>query len=264
MNMNRLTTIVAFAAVALLAGLASAASTSQPDPLDSLKRQAVNAKEAQEKQQAERQNPTSPAADPLKDKPVEGGAAPTAGGAPDAKKDAPDDATEENELVKALLRKAGLQDEPVMDRVIKGMTRSREFLREKFDTGEQTQLVQAKIIDDLSEAIKAAAAAQSKGQGSGKPKPGEGSGKPQDAKPSDGKPGPPGGTTPATESQMRQGSAQNGKVNDDNKSTKTEWGSLPARDRSEIVTGHAEEGLPLWEEMISKYYESLNVESNKK
>ena len=262
--MNRLSTIVAFAAVAILTGSAWAGSASQPDPLDSLKRQAVDAKEAQEKQQSDQKNGTSSVVDviPLKEKPVEGGAAPTTG---DGAKAATDD-SEESELVKALLRKAGVQDEPVMDRVIKGMTRVREDLRVKFDTGEQTQLAQAKIIDDLSEAIKAAASAQSKGQGSGKPKPGEGQGKPQGAKPGDGQqPGKsPGGTQAATESSLRPGSAQNGETNKDIKENRMEWGNLPARDRSEVVTGHAEEGLPLWEEMINKYYESLNARSSNK
>jgi hypothetical protein len=260
--MNRLLKIVAFAVVSLIASSTWAASTTQPDPLDSLARKTRDLKEAQEKQQADQKTPGATGVDtvPLKDKPVEGGAA------PEAKKDGADDAHDESELVKALLRKAGVQDEPIMDRVIKGMTKSREFLREKFDPGAETQLVQGQIIDDLTAAIKAAAAAQSKGQGSGKPKPGEGSGKPQDAKPGDGKPGPgksPGGTQAATESQLRPGSAQNGETNKDIKESRTEWGNLPARDRSEVVTGHNEEGLPLWEEMINKYYQSLNVQSSK-
>jgi hypothetical protein len=261
--MNRLSKIVAFAVVSLVAGLAWAAPTSQPDPLDSLARKSRDLKEAQDKQAADQKTPTSTVVDviPLKDRPVEGGAAPTAG---DAEAGA-DDAQDESELVKALLRKAGGAEDPVMDRVIKGMTKSREGLREKFDTGDQTQLVQAKIVDDLTEAIKAAAAAQSSSKGSGKSQ-SQGQGQAQGQPPGEGsKPGNSiGGTQAATESQLRQGSAQNGQVNADIKQGRTEWGSLPARDRSEIVTGHSEEGLPLWEEMINRYYESLAAQSSNK
>ena len=265
--MNRLSKIVAFAAVALVAGSVWAGPTSKPDPLDSAARKAIDTKEAQEKLQAEQRNaPGANVVDviPLKDRPVEGGAAPTTGGGvPDAK--AGDDAHEETELVKALLRKAGGAEEPIMDRVIKGMTRSREGLREKFDTGEQTQLAQLDVIDALNEAIKAAAAAQSKSSGQGQS---QGKGQQQGPKPGDSagsKPGnSQGGTQAAETSAIRQGSAQNGQVNGPIAEKNAEWGNLPARDRSEIVTSHAEEGLPLWEEMINRYYQSLAAQSSNK
>jgi hypothetical protein len=209
------------------------AATSQPD-LDYLIKKAKNEQEA--KQEA---------------------------GIVDVKNSTTQQDNDESDLIKSLLRNAGgNNEEPIMTRVIKGMTKVRENLREKFDTGEQTQLAQAQIIDDLNEAIKASSQSHGgQGQGQGQK---QDKGSQQGQKPGDSgqKPGNnQGGTQAATESALRPGSAQNGEVNKDINEHRVEWGNLPARDRSEIVTGHSEEGLPLWEEMISKYYESLNTQS---
>ena len=121
--------------------------------------------------------------------------------------------------------------------------------------GDQTQDIQKKILFRLDEVIKEAEN-QQKGQGQGQSNGGN--------CPSGGKPGsgPPGSTTQpsqnAADSVIMGGAGKGEAVEKRLKNLQDNWGSLPPDKRAEAVVELTRDLPPQYEQMIKKYFESLN------
>ncbi len=194
---------------------------------------------------------------------------------PEPKPEEPAEAEEpaEEELIDLLMKKAGADgSKPVMQRVMDNMAESRSRLREESDPGAETQRIQRKIVFDLDEAIAAAQQAssssssssssqgQKKQQGQKQQSKSQSQGQSQ---PQGGQPQPNRGNQAAQDERASHGSVQGGDVNNVIEEQRKEWGSLPERDREELVQSRDEDFLPRWKALIEKYYTALQIQSEK-
>lgn len=168
-----------------------------------------------------------------------------------------------DDLGERLIRKAVTdEDEGIMDIMIRLMDESAQRLEIQFDSGEQTQDVQNRILRQLDEAIQQAASMTRQKSRSSKPSQGE---RRSSARP-----------------EQQQGKDRSARRNDraaaDNPSESTEkgspapvrdaeggelrearrtWGHLPQRERDEVIQGVNEKHLERFRAWIERYYQAL-------
>jgi hypothetical protein len=136
------------------------------------------------------------------------------------------------------------------------MQRAQERLSVRFDAGEETQRIQAQILEDLDEAIRTAKKMQSSGKRSTQKSearragrrldPGSTADGRQDSKNADGEEGAP----------MR-GNVTDPRLGGPIEDTARGWGHLPERDREAVIQGMDEKHRQQYEDSIRRYYESL-------
>ncbi len=181
---------------------------------------------------------------------------------PPPKVDPPNAQTPDDELGKRLIRRAlDIPDDDLMAAIIRLMHEAAQRLEVEFDAGEPTQALQQRVMDQLDDAIKEAAARRRK---SNPENPGSQSDKrqrppPAQKQPSKGKaqrvgdtPDPtaqPGG--PADDDPLR--TASGGEL----KESRRGWGHLPQREREEIIQGVGENYLERYRAWIERYYRAL-------
>lgn len=175
--------------------------------------------------------------------------------AQDASTTQPADDEERRELIERLRGGDGSGD-GVFTRVLRNMQRSQERLKIKFDAGEETQRIQAQILDDLDEAIRTAKQMQSSGKRTRQKSETRRAGKRHD---------------PSTTADSRQeqksatgeeGTAMKGSPTEPRLGGRIEdtargWGHLPERDREAVIQGMNETHRRQYEDPIRRYYESL-------
>lgn len=145
----------------------------------------------------------------------------------------------------------------MLTEVVERMADSAKRLQEQ-DPGAITQETQRRIILNLDSLI-ALAQKQQQGGGGGGSKPRPGDKRQQNPGNNSGKgPHNPGGSNPATESQLPGGSSDPAQSNGQDIHEKSqEWGHLPERDRDLIINGVKEEPLPAYRQAVQQYYKAL-------
>ena len=174
-----------------------------------------------------------------------------------------DEKQKTKKLGQRLIRQISDDDsEDIMDTIIRGMKQAARRLDLDFDPGEETQMLQQRIVDQLDEAIKTAAAqrrlsrrsqrsassdkrrkltkitAQREGESI------KGGGKKSNA-------------TTAQQNQPQGGSPEEGPRGGRIDEIRRTWGHLPARERDEIIQGISESFLERYRDWIERYYRAL-------
>ncbi len=161
-----------------------------------------------------------------------------------------------------LIRKAtGETDDDLMAEILRMMGESSHKLEIDFNPGDDTQALQARIVEELDEVIKVAASRRrprlrslSADSSDKRRRPG---GKPDASeKPTDsgqaGEESTAGttteGNTPTTDTDRMQG---------DLRELRRTWGHLPAREREEVIQGVGETYLQRYRDWIERYYRAL-------
>lgn len=167
----------------------------------------------------------------------------------------------------------GVGDREAIERITEGLTEARRLLDAR-ETGEKTRAVQHRVVDDLDRLIKAAEAAPSL--------PSERGGGPRQSmepQPASGLPetiesraavGTASAGEPADRSELRsrerkieEASARAGEAPTDvirefrSDLARDAWGHLPVRLRERILNAEGDEGLPEYDGLMRRYYESL-------
>jgi len=169
---------------------------------------------------------------------------------------------DDRDLAERLIRKAVTDsDEDLMAGVIRTMNESARRLEIEFDAGEETQAVQRRIIEQLDEAIKAAASRIRPQMRRDQPTTGDKRRRPPGSrsplkKPADGKEGEAEASSATTAGE--KGTAVEGPQADrDLRESRRGWGNLPQREREEVLQGADEEFLERYREWIEQYYRAL-------
>lgn len=174
-----------------------------------------------------------------------------------------DEKQKTKKLGQRLIRQiAGDDSEDIMDTIIRGMKQAARRLDLDFDPGEETQKLQQRIVNQLDEAIKTAAAqrrlsrrsqrsassdkrrkltkisAQREGEST------KGGGKKSSA-------------TTAQQNQPEGGAPEDGPRGGRMDEIRRTWGHLPARERDEIIQGISESFLERYRDWIERYYRAL-------
>lgn len=166
----------------------------------------------------------------------------------------PTDDDERNELIDRLRGESA--GDGVMTRVLRNMQRSQERLTIRFDPGDETQRIQAQILDDLDEAIRTARKMQSSGRRSVQRSEARKAGKRLD----------PGSTADNRRNQQNatgeEGAPITGSVTEPRLGGRLEetargWGHLPERDREAVIQSMNETFRQQYQDSIRRYYESL-------
>lgn len=170
--------------------------------------------------------------------------------------------TPDEELGQRLIRRAlDTPEDDLMAAIIRLMHEAARRLEVEFDAGEPTQVLQQRVMDQLDDAIKEAAARRRK---SNPEDPGSQSDKRQRS--------PPAKKPPSKGKEQRAGAipepaAQSGGPADDDplrtasggelKESRRGWGNLPQREREEIIQGVGENYLERYRAWIERYYRAL-------
>jgi len=182
---------------------------------------------------------------------------PDAGDAKDAGKP-----KEADDLAERLIRETVERaDDDIMDRIMRLMDRSQRQLDIEFDPGAATQAVQARILDELDDAIKTAAmkrrplskaqqpARSDKRKSSAKnAKPDESSAGPSGDKQADAAPDSEDGRVWPMDANTARGALRE---------RRRGWARLPQRDREEVIQGAGEKMLQRYRAWIDRYYRAL-------
>jgi hypothetical protein len=166
----------------------------------------------------------------------------------------PADDEDRDALIERLRGEAG--DDGVLTRILRNMQRAQERLSVRFDAGEDTQRIQAQILQDLDEAIRTAKQMQSSGKRSTqKSEPRRAGRRLEPGATADGRPD-------ATSASGEEGAPMRGTVTEPRlggpiEDTARGWGHLPERDREAVIQGMDEKHRQQYEESIRRYYESL-------
>ncbi|HNQ22976.1 MAG TPA: hypothetical protein PKK06_07775 [Phycisphaerae bacterium] len=172
-------------------------------------------------------------------------------------------ATEEDLSKKLVRQVTSASDEDVMDRLLRLMDESARQLSIEFDPGTQTQAVQGRIIEQLDEAIKVAAAQRRKG-GPARPQTHPDKRRRQDADQKQGEDAQADAAqeVTTTASPTAAGDEQSRHA-DQLREFRRAWGNLPERDREEIIQGSSEGFLERYRAWIERYYRALQEADEK-
>jgi hypothetical protein len=171
-----------------------------------------------------------------------------------------DQADKERELAERLLREATGEREDLMATIVRLMDESTRKLQLQFDPGDETQVVQTKIVDQLDKAIEAAAAQRRPQRQSSPPPRGDkrrlarGQQQQQQSQPE-----PAAGTGDPLDAPDK-GSVQDGLgrgPQGELRETRRAWGHLPMREREELIQGSDEAFLEEYRAWIERYYKAL-------
>lgn len=181
---------------------------------------------------------------------------------PPPKVDPPKAQTPDDELGRRLIRRAlDIPEDDLMAAIIRLMSEAAQRLEVEFDAGEPTQALQQRVMDQLEDAIKEAAARRRKSTPDDPGSRGDKRQRPPSAKQpqpkgkdqgADATPDPaaqPFG--PADDDPLR--SASGGEL----KESRRGWGDLPQREREEIIQGVGENYLERYRVWIERYYRAL-------
>lgn len=166
-----------------------------------------------------------------------------------------------DDLGQRLIRKAARNvDDDVMEKIIRAMNEAARRLEVDFDAGEETQSLQRRIVGQLDDAIKQAAM-QRRRLRRAEPtasadkrrmpdraqrrhaKRAKGSAQKRDAS--------------STTGGKRDVSAEGGLPGGTLRESRRSWGSLPLRERDEVLQGIGEQFLERYRAWIERYYRSL-------
>jgi hypothetical protein len=157
---------------------------------------------------------------------------------------------------------AGDDSDDIMDTIIRGMNQAARRLDLDFDPGEETQRLQQRIVDQLDEAIKTAAA-QRRPSRQSQPSPSSDKRKKltknssQNESESTQAGGKNSGATTAQQEPPEGASPEDGPRGGRIDEIRRTWGHLPARERDEIIQGISESFLERYREWIERYYRAL-------
>jgi hypothetical protein len=166
------------------------------------------------------------------------------------------------ELGEKLIRRVRADsDEGLMAGIMRLMDTAAVRLEVDFDAGEETQVLQQRIMDQLNEAITEAASQRQLVPQGGQSSKGDKRRKPRSAKRQQEKGK---GTTddPKTKSSSDRanedaasgsGSTSGGSLRERRRS----WGNLPSREREEVIQGASEQYLERFRAWIERYYQAL-------
>lgn len=154
----------------------------------------------------------------------------------------------------------------VMDAIVRDMGTAARRLDVEFDAGDETQSLQAKILAQLDEAIKQAAAqrrqnrntarsstSDKRSMSKARKKPGDKRGK---------------SATESKDTALSKGTSSDGVLPDERPvggrldEVRRTWGHLPMREREEIIQGISESFLERYREWIERYYRALQETEN--
>jgi hypothetical protein len=168
---------------------------------------------------------------------------------------------EDRRMGERLVRKAATDaDEDLMESIARLMGEAARRLDLEFDTGDRTQTLQRKIVDQLDEAVREAAARR-RAVRSGSPAvspdkrrmpkvPRQSAQPPDKARPAPFEP-----STDAAEA--GGGAADRRPASGEFRETRRAWGHLPLREREEILQGVGEKFLERYRAWIQRYYRAL-------
>lgn len=175
----------------------------------------------------------------------------------------PDDEKDgEEKLGERLIRQSTSgEDDDIMSGIIRTMGEAAHRLEVEFDSGDATQALHRRIVEQLDEAIQAAASQRRPQRRSGRPassdkrrmgdekKRSDGQGK--DAKP--GEDGSASSKSPDDDGQPAEERPTGGNLEE----VRRTWGHLPMREREEIIQGISESFLERYRAWIERYYRAL-------
>ncbi|RJP41146.1 MAG: hypothetical protein C4547_01845 [Phycisphaerales bacterium] len=177
---------------------------------------------------------------------------------------------EDDDLADRLLRKTtGDADDDVMDRILRLMAEAQRRLDLGFDPGEETQAVQAKILEELDDAIQAAASRQRRRSSEMPPAQSDTRRRQDPSKPQQQPPGRQDGRDATRQvgepdqaapegAGVVEGAALDGSLIDRRRG----WGHLPQRDRDEILQSFGERMLERYQAWIERYYRALQSDDD--
>jgi len=177
-------------------------------------------------------------------------------------------ARDSNDQLKRELSAAEVAD--AFTQAVQKMSLSAELLDTRFDPGLGTQRVQEDIIAKLNMLIDQAKKNQCKGgssSSSASPQQAKSESQPKNAgnKPQPAKPKPPGEQRSNKANDSQEGASpplQQGDVNTVLEEGRTEWGSLPARMRDQLMQGKYKDRFSsLYNQLTAEYYKRLAEES---
>ncbi len=174
-----------------------------------------------------------------------------------------DEKQKTKKLGQRLIRQiAGDDSDDIMDTIIRGMQQAARRLDLDFDPGEETQMLQQRIVNQLDEAIKTAAAQRRPSRQSQqstssdkrrkltkKSAQREGESTKAGGKNS--------GATTAQQQPPEGESPEDGPRGGRIDEIRRTWGHLPARERDEIIQGISESFLERYRDWIERYYRAL-------
>ncbi len=177
---------------------------------------------------------------------------------------------EDEALIRKLLDDAtGRRKDTAMDRVLDGMRGSQVKLTRYFDPGNQTQKIQRQVLRDIDEAIEEARRSQRSKPGSSttarSDKEQTAASRPASSQEASGERSPSGDSTkPKTDDKATRGQATSGpaRTAGELRELRRGWGSLPPRDREEVLQGFDQDSLEKYREWIERYYRSLATPRN--
>lgn len=174
-----------------------------------------------------------------------------------------DEKQKTKKLGQRLIRQiAGDDSEDIMNTIVRGMKQAARRLDLDFDPGEETQTLQQRIVDQLDQAIKTAAAQRRPIRRSQRSTSSDKRRKltkksVQRAGESTKAAGKKSNDTTAQQNPPEGGSPEDGPRGGRLDEVRRTWGHLPARERDEIIQGISESFLERYRDWIERYYRAL-------
>ena len=167
----------------------------------------------------------------------------------------------DKELGERLIRKAVTDaDEDIMTTIIRLMNEVSRKVEVEFDAGDNTQALQKRIMDQLDEAIKVAAAQRRPQRAMQRPSEGDKRRKQQTRKRPEGTDaGSQGDAQEDSSSKSGEPGTAAGAAGGDASGfdARRAWGHLPPRQRDEVIQGIGEEFLERYRVWVERYYRAL-------
>lgn len=174
-----------------------------------------------------------------------------------------------DDLSGRLIRKAVTEtDEDLMDSIVRMMTDAAKKMEIEFDPGEKTQTVQKSIHQKLDEAIKVAASKQRMKNKTPSQQSDRRKMPTAQREPPKKKPGMENASRAASATSSDDESAKGGEASSpdgdrtDLRDPRRGWGTLPQRQREEIIQGAGENSLERFRVWVERYYRALQEKTD--
>lgn len=165
--------------------------------------------------------------------------------------------SDERKLSRRLIRGTTVDDEDIMERIIRLMDQTARRLEVDFDTGEETQALQLEVLKQLDDAVKMAAAQTRKSSGQQCSSKSDRRRRQEKDKSRSAEPNSNKGESASTAPAGRKPTAGGIHDRDDLAESRRGWGNLPQRERDEVIQGAGERYLERYRKWIEQYYRAL-------